>query len=98
MSLLELIDNTRTDKNTTHSYIEVYENLFSGKKDSAKHILEIGIYYGGGSIKLWHDYFHSANIYAIDIIPYEDLWNELKGKDRITLIGGQDAYNNDFVQ
>jgi hypothetical protein len=32
MSLSELIDNVKTDKNTVHSYLELYENLFSNKK------------------------------------------------------------------
>ena len=55
-----------TDKNTIHSYFDSYDKLFSPIKDSAKNILEIGIY-AGGSIKLWHDYFVNANIYAVDI-------------------------------
>ncbi len=30
--LVELIDNSLTDKNTCHSYINTYEHLFSSKK------------------------------------------------------------------
>jgi hypothetical protein len=43
MSLEELADNTRTDKNTVHSYLPLYEKLLSSKKYTAKNILEIGI-------------------------------------------------------
>jgi len=32
MSLIELIDDSKTDKNTLHSYLDTYENLFNKKK------------------------------------------------------------------
>ena len=43
MSLLDFVDNTRTDKNTSHSYLDLYTKLLMHKKDTAKYILEIGI-------------------------------------------------------
>ena len=43
MSLIELINDSKTDKNTTHSYMELYETLLRKKKDSAQRVLEIGI-------------------------------------------------------
>ena len=55
MSLAEIVDNTRTDKNTGHSYLPLYQQLLVGKKETAKNVLEVGIY-GGGSIKLWSDF------------------------------------------
>ena len=33
--LSELIDNSRTDKNTLHSYIDLYQKLLVGKKETA---------------------------------------------------------------
>jgi len=60
-----ICDNENTDKNTQHTYFDVYDNLLKNKRNSAKNILEIGIY-NGGSIKLWNDYFHKADIYGID--------------------------------
>lgn len=72
-----LIDNSKTDKNTTHSYLPTYQKIFANKKETAKHILEIGIgdnfcsSGNGGSIKLWHDYFQNATIHALDIISFE---------------------------
>ena len=94
MSLVDLIDNTRTDKNTSHSYLETYETLFSCRKDS-KNILEIGIQ-DGGSIKLWYDYFTNADIYGVDIMNETKVWDEIK-KDRIKLYTSTNGYSKNFV-
>lgn len=51
MSLLEIVNNSKTDKNTLHSYLDLYQKLLVKKEDTAKNILEIGIL-DGGSIKL----------------------------------------------
>ena len=103
--LSQLIDNSRTDKNTAHSYIDLYESLLSSKKYTATSVLEIGIGDGGqgitngGSIKLWHDYFQGATIHALDIQPITNIWPELLGNDRIKLYTSIDAYNyNTFKQ
>ena len=76
MSLQSLVNNSKTDKNTTHSYLELYERLLQKKKNSAKYVLEVGIGdFGpknGGSIKLWRDYFPNATIYGLDILPLDE--------------------------
>jgi hypothetical protein len=95
MSLIELIDNTKTDKDTTHSYLETYENLFRNKKFTSTAVMEIGIC-GGGSIKLWHDYFPNAIIYGIDILRYDEKINFLNNNNRIKLLLETDAYNMDI--
>ena len=92
VSLQELVDNRRTDKNTVHSYIDVYETLFKDRKISTKNLLEIGIDVGGGSIKLWNEYFINAKIYALDIINIDKVWNGIK-KDGILLYTSSDAYD-----
>ena len=97
MELIELIDNNRTDKNTTHSYIQTYQELFNKRKEFAKNVLEIGICYGG-SIKLWHDYFTDANIYGLDIMHIDQVWHEIRDTDRIILYTSTDAYNYDFFK
>jgi hypothetical protein len=94
MSLVEIVDNSRTDKNTTHAYLELYETLLSKKKETAKNVLEIGIC-GGGSIKMWHDYFPNANVYGLDIVKIVDLWSEIKNKKRI-ILGRFNAYDEEF--
>ena len=90
-----MVDNLRTDKNTLHSYLPLYQHLLISKKESAKNVLEVGISYGG-SIKLWSDFFTNANIYGLDIMNINDVWQEIKNKEKIILHTSIDAYNNDF--
>jgi len=104
MSLLELVDNQRTDKNTIHSYLPLYEDLLNKKKKSAKHVMEIGIGDGhqgitnGGSIKLWHDYFESATVHAAEISSIDKVWDGIKNNDRIQLYTSTNAYDGEFVK
>ncbi len=114
MSLIELVDNSRTDKNTVHSYLELYDQLLESRKFKSKNVLEIGIgpdvYYpyrlnekdyllsNGGSIKLWCDYFVNANVYALDIINYDKVWNDIKNNERIFIYSSQNAYDKNFVE
>ena len=102
--LIDLIDNTKTDKNTSHSYIDTYEILFSSKKNNPNNILEIGIGEpklnkdNGGSIKLWHDYFPNSIIYGLDIININEVNEDIVLKDRIKLLTSIDAYNIKFIK
>jgi len=95
MSLEEIVDNLRTDKNTTHSYLPLYQKLLLSKKETAKNVLEVGIF-NGGSIKLWNDFFTNANVYGIDIMNIENVWGGLKNIEKIILHTSTDAYNNNF--
>jgi hypothetical protein len=97
MSLIELVDNSRTDKNTTHSYLDLYQTLLRSKKDTAKHVLEVGIYQGG-SIKLWSDFFTNATVYGLDIIHTLQVWEGIKNKETIILHTSTDAYNYDLFK
>jgi len=100
MSLINLVDSKYTDKNTTHSYLELYEKLLTSKKETATHVLEVGIgdfgQKNGGSIKLWKDYFTNATIYGLDILPIERVIDELLNNDRVILYTNTDAYDADF--
>lgn len=103
MNLVELADNARTDKNTLHNYLPVYDDLLARIKDSALNVLEVGIA-DGGSIKLWHDYFPNATIHGIDCMLLERVWDELKYNDRIKLYASSayhlarvDAYDPKWV-
>ena len=97
MSLVELVDNTKTDKNTVHSYLPLYERLLSAKKDSARNVLEVGICHGG-SIKLWSDYFPNAKTYGVDVWNDNQMWKEIKNKPNIQLYTSTDGYNPVFVK
>ncbi len=102
MSLEEIVDNSRTDKNTIHSYLPLNEKLLKNKKETAKNVLEVGIgdfnqgITNGGSIKLWHDYFINATVHALDICPIGRVWDGIKNNDRIIIYSSINAYNNDF--
>lgn len=96
MELRRLIDSNRTDKDTTHSYLETYEELFNKKRLTSRAILEIGIA-NGGSIKLWNDYFVNAIIYGLDIMDMRDsLKDIINHYSRIKLKINVDAYNMDL--
>ena len=87
-TLEDLVDNEKTDKNTTHSYLPLYEELFAGRK--IKKILEIGVG-AGGSIKLWHDYFPEADVWGIDTQP-RSTWPVLLTLPRVHLFSAN-AYD-----
>ena len=84
MNLHEIINNNKTDKNTLHSYLDLYQNLFNDKKYTAKNILEIGIYMGG-SIKLWSDFFVNAKIYGIDIMDVHNALDNVRNNINIKI-------------
>ena len=93
--LEEIVDNATTDKNTTHSYLPLYQKLLISKKETAKNVLEIGID-KGGSIKLWHNFFTNAIVYGIDIMNSNDVCEDIKNKENIILYTSSNAYNTDF--
>ena len=97
MSLVQLADNTRTDKNTVHSYLPLYQMLLEHKRYTATNVLEVGICHGG-SIKLWSDFFVNANVYGLDIMDYYHVWGELKNKPSIKLYTSTNAYDPEFFQ
>ena len=90
--LSSIINNNLTDKNSYHSYIDVYENLFKNKQLTTKNVLEIGIE-RGGSLKLWNDYFVNATIYGLDINDAPQFLSEYK---RI-ITQNRDAYSSDTL-
>ena len=99
MSLVKLVNNRCTDKNTRHSYLDLYEQLLVSKKFTAKNVLEVGIGpWGGGSIKLWADYFVDANVHAIDIFGIDQIPNHIKTNPKIILYLKSNAYNKEFVK
>lgn len=67
-SLLDLYNKHKKgdwpDKNSTHSYIPVYEELLRPYRSEARNILEIGLM-SGESLRMWSDYF-SGKVWGID--------------------------------
>ncbi len=102
MSLKEIVIDAFTDKNTTHSYLDLYQELLESKKETATNVLEIGIGdfvdKNGGSVKMWRDFFTNATIYGLDILPIDRVIDDLLNDNRVVLYTSTDAYNNDFVK
>ena len=99
MSLKELVNNSTTDKNTVHSYLDTYEEFFASKKNADVNILEVGIF-NGGSIKLQRDYFQNGRVYAVDVIDSNNPLIQEKSilsDNRITLYTSTNAYDEGFV-
>lgn len=99
MTLVDYCDDTLTDKNTRHSYIEVYEKLLCEKKESATHILEVGIgdwQPNAGSAKMWASYFNNAQVHIVDIINIDKVNPDVYSHPRIHLHMSNDAYNVNF--
>jgi hypothetical protein len=104
MSLEEIVRNLKennsvfiTDKDSSHSYLPLYQELLKGKKDTAKNVLEVGIY-SGGSIKLWNEFFTNATVYGLDIRNINEIWDGVKNNEKIVLYTSTDAYNEDFFK
>ena len=97
MCLINIVDNSKTDKNTIHSYLETYQKILNNKKDTAQNVLEIGIA-EGGSIKMWSEFFTNATIHGLDIIHMDSIWDEIKNNDKIVLYTSTDAYNDTFIK
>lgn len=90
----EIIDNTRTDKQMRHKYLSVYGKNFQMIREKVKAVLEIGID-KGGSLLLWERYFPNAKIYGVDI---QEVPEDLKGRERITVFPNTDAYDPEFIK
>ena len=92
MSLEQLVNNARTDKNTVHSYLPLYQKLLEGKKETARNVLEVGIA-AGGSIQLWNAFFTNATVHGVDVMHINNVWDYLKNNKKIVLHTSIDAYN-----
>ena len=64
-----------TIHNGRHSYTYFYDSLFSPIRNEELLILEIGIC-GGGSLKMWEEYFSKATIIGLDINDESELSND----------------------
>lgn len=116
MQLRSLVDQRteryNTDKDTSHSYIDVYDDVWeyviadiSGQETFD--VLEIGVN-GGGSIKLWQDYIDenvlgytskdpTPQIDGLELLENDKL-HELNKIDNINIRMNVDAYVDDTVK
>lgn len=86
-----------TDKGSTHTYLEKYDELFRKFKDEKINILEIGAL-SGESLKLWSKYFTNSVIYGADVftrVSIDEVERNLSGLDNIFLVGIDSYSDND---
>lgn len=99
-SLIDL-DNKHTDKNTTHSYLPLYQQLLEPIRNIAENVLEIGIgdfkEKNGGSLLLWKNYFSKAKIHGVDILPQNRVLDTLIEDERVKLYCNTDGYDKNFI-
>jgi cephalosporin hydroxylase len=80
-----------TDKDTFHSYIEMYEHFLAPLIDKPAVVAEVGIQYGG-SMLLWQDYLPKAKFIYLDNVDivHPKIYDNLDLKRSTILF--QDAY------
>jgi len=98
MTLIDLVDNGTTDKNTQHSYLEVYETLFAPLRETATHVLELGIGGHAGGLRLFRNYFTSAEVHGIDILGRTPQWGPVLSDPRVKLHTGVNGYTDETVE
>lgn len=91
--LTQLVDNKRTNINTTHSYLDLYQQLLQHQQHSAVQVLELGNIQLGGDILLWYQFFHNATITGIDTMSRHQLPTDLLNNDRIHVYPETDPYD-----
>lgn len=85
-----------TDKNTNHSYVDVYGYLLDKFVNKQGTLLEIGIHYGG-SLLLWQELLPNFVLYGVDNKNKIDHVIETKLKQRTNVVIG-DAYKQSSVE
>jgi len=93
--LVDLVENSVCDLNTTHSYLETYENILSPLKDAPLNILQIGVLHGG-SMQLWDKYFSKATIYGVDPQPLDVYRVPFFFQNNVKIYSGQ-PYDPTFI-
>ena len=72
-TLSKIAKNILTDKGPSgHGYTDFYDQYLNKYRDFHGNMIEIGVG-RGGSVILWHNYFHNAIINMIDIDDKKDM-------------------------
>ena len=64
-----------TIKNSCHGFTKIYDSLLTPLREKPILMLEIGVS-GGGSLKMWEEYFSDVTIIALDIVNETHLSND----------------------
>lgn len=89
-TLGEIFTHYNSDKDTSHSYGAFYDEILLPYKDTAKCVLEVGVF-RGASLQAWQEWFTQAQIIGLDDGVSWGLWEPAE-EGRIKVIQ-VDAYN-----
>jgi hypothetical protein len=65
-TLKDILNSTQSNKASEHSYVDIYDQIFSQFRNEPINLLEIGIGGHAGSIISWLEYFPNAHIFGLD--------------------------------
>jgi glycosyltransferase involved in cell wall biosynthesis len=87
-----------TDKDSVHSYVEVYEQFLEPILEKDGSLLEIGVH-SGGSILLWNELLKNYRIFGIDIqdILHENIREYVKDYPKKITLEFKDAYCQETI-
>lgn len=87
-----------TDKDTNHSYVEIYEQFLEPILEKDGSLLEIGVQYGG-SIVLWNELLKNYKIFGIDTqdILHENIREYVKDYPKKITLEFKDAYCQETI-
>jgi len=87
-----------TDKDSVHSYVEIYEQFLEPILEKDGSLLEIGIRYGG-SIVLWNELLKNCRIFGIDTqdILHENIREYVKDYPKKITLEFRDAYCKETI-
>lgn len=87
-----------TDKDTNHSYVEIYEQFLEPILEKDGSLLEIGIRYGG-SIVLWNELLKNCRIFGIDTqdILHDNIREYIKDYPKKITLEFRDAYCKETI-
>ena len=94
--LSSLINDSLCDIQIAHSYVPVYDELFTPIRNDSLNILQIGVEHGA-MLQTWVNYFPNAKVYGIDTAPQDGYDRHAFFREQVTMYGGADYINQDFV-
>ena len=88
-----------TDADTTHSYGETYQNIFTPIQQNVLNILLIDVEHNnhlGGFLRVCNEFFPNATFSAVDYRPKEQ-FDHIFQLPNVTLYSGASIHDHDFV-
>jgi hypothetical protein len=96
-TLVDLVENSVTDLNTTHNYLGVLEPILSPLRDNSLNILQVGVLHGG-EMQLWDKYFSNAMLYGLDYQTQDVYRVPFFYQDNVKIYAAGRPYDSVYIQ